>query len=231
MKLTAALLAFLALAGTSSGTHAQHSPLPDEAEVLDKNDCEVGLAYEHQTQRREPTEHERSISLACGIGWRTELALGFSRLRSDGTSSKTIGFEGRTSLPVAGPGKVTWALVYGLEAERAVSGGWHRSEQYAALEAILGLERGWLLEATLGSARDLPSRSSSTPWMLAVEREIANDVEVRAELNGDDHGRPMLGLELRHANLFEDAEISLSAGTRGGRSRERRFGLGISFEF
>jgi hypothetical protein len=143
-----------------------------------------------------------------------------------------IGVEGKTSLRERGIGRIGWQLVYGVDAERPGGAGrWRHTEHFIAVEATLQPVRAWLLEAKLGTTRERIARSDGTLWALAVEHALTETVEARAELAGDDRSRPLLNFGLRYLFWPEHALLTLSHGLRVSPLRERRVGLGITFEF
>lgn len=68
-------------------------------------------------------------------------------------------------------------------------------------------------------------------WTLAVEHAITEAVETLAEVAGDDRRRPQVSVGLRYIVWPEHALVSLSYGASTGPLRERRLGLGVTFEF
>ena len=100
-----------------------------------------------------------------------------------------------------------------------------------ALEGTWRPASAWRVEARVGTARDRLARSDSTTWTLAAERTLGESFEARAELIGDDRSRPWTGVTLRWRIWPEHAVLSLSGGVRAGPLRERRAGLGLTFEF
>jgi len=226
------LLAALACAAACHAAQADRSRLADEDDVIEAGDCELELAFERQNARGAARERETSIQFGCGIGWRTELAATFARKRSDAQREQAIGIEGKTSLRERGSGGVGWSLAYGIGSERdGGRGPWRRGERFVAIEATHQPASAWLVEARLGTARDPVARSDRTLWLLGVEHAITEAVEARAELEGDDRSRPLASMALRWLVWPEHAVVTLAWGAGLGPLRERRLGLGVTFEF
>lgn len=199
--------------------------------MVEAGDCELETLFERHKARNAAAARESSIQLGCGIGWRTELAAGFSRQRSEGARDESISLEAKTLLREGGSAGVAWSLAYGMAAERGVGTDWQRGEHYVAAEAALRPAAGWRIEARLGTARDHAARKDKTLWSLAAEHALTDTTEVRAEFGGDDREPALAGIALRWQFWPERALLTLSGGTRTGPTRERRVGLGVSFEF
>ncbi len=225
------VLAALACAAVCHSAQADRTRQADNADVLERGDCELETKFERRAVRGAAPERESSVRLGCGLGWRTELALESTHQRSEGLRDQAIGAEGKTSLRPPGIGQIGWALSYGAGAQRGGNARWQHSDSFAALEAALKPEEDWQIEARLGSARDHIARSDKTLWALALELAVTDAVEVRVEADGDDRSRPLVSVALRWLFWPEHALLTLSSGTRAGPMRERRFGIGISFEF
>jgi hypothetical protein len=90
-----ALLAALALLTACGATRAERSRLGDEADVVERGDCEVGTAFERRRARGEASQQLSSLQLVCGLGWRTELTINFARQRGDGDRNEAVGLEAR----------------------------------------------------------------------------------------------------------------------------------------
>ncbi len=231
MNLAQRLFACLFCVAACTQAHASRSSVTDPSDVSEAGDCELEAGLERRTSRGEPRQRDTSLRLACGIGWRTELEAAFARQRSVDLRGESFVAEAKTTLRERGDGRTGWALAVGVGAERVAGGRWQQSERFVLLEATRQLGPRWLVELQFGAARDLAARRNATLWALAAEHALSETVELRAELEGDDRGRPQAGVGLRYVLWPELAVLKLSYGTRGGPSRERRTGLGLKFEF
>jgi hypothetical protein len=227
---TRRLLAALACAAACSASHADRSRLDDE-DVAERGDCEIELAAERQTARRAATERETALQLDCGIGWRTELKAALARQRSPGERTDSFDLEARTALFDRAVAGVAWSIAYGASAERSAGGPWRRSAHFLALEGALRPAEAWVVEAEVAWRRDRIDRREAWVWTLGVEHEISDLLEVRAELEDDNRSRPLAGIELRYEFWPDRARLNLSYAARSGPSRERKLGLGVTFEF
>lgn len=226
----ARLFAVLVCAAACQFAHASPSSLGDEADVADAGDCESELVFERISARGEPPQRERALRLACGVGWNTELEVAHARLRSGAARGEAMVLEANTKLRDRAPGRMGWGVALGIGGER-VGGSWRRSEHGIAIEAARQIGEAWLVEAKLGAVRDVLSRRDSTIWALAVEHALHERVELRAELEGDDRGRPLAKLGLRYTLWPDLLQLKLAHGVRGGPQRERATSLGLQVEF
>jgi hypothetical protein len=226
----ARLLAALICVAACQCAHASRSSLSDESDVADAGDCEAELIVERFAARGGPTQRERALRLLCGIGGNTELEAAHARKRSGPTRGEALVFEAKTTLRDRSGGRVGWAVALGIGAER-LGGSWRRSEHGLAVEATQQLGDDWLVEAKLGSVRDALSKRDSTLWTLALEHALHERLELRAEIEGDDRGRPLAKLGLRYTLWPDRVQCKLSHGLRSGQQRERRTSLGLQVEF
>jgi len=224
------LLAALACAVACHASHADRSRLGEE-DVANPGECEVELGVERQTAHRSATERETAAQLDCGIGWRTELTVASARRRSSGERADSFDIEARTGLADRAIGGIAWSLAYGVSAERDARGPWRRSAHFVALEGALRPAGAWVVEARVGWQRERLERREAWGWLLAVEHELSDRFEVRAELDDDSRSQPLAGIESRYEFWPDRARLNLSYAARAGRSHERRLGVGVAFEF
>ena len=224
------LLVWLVLVGACSSCAAA-SRVSDDSDAVEPGDCEIETTFERRRARGAAAERESAVQIACGIGWKTELTATFASRANGAERDRGFGLEGKTSLNESTAGNVGWALVYGVGTERSRAGPWQPADFFLALEGTWRPASAWRVEARVGTARDRLARSDSTTWTLAAERTLGESFEARAELIGDDRSRPWTGVTLRWRIWPEHAVLSLSGGVRAGPLRERRAGLGLTFEF
>lgn len=228
------LLVALLCALACGASHADRSRLDDE-NVARRGDCEVELAMERQTVRQAEghsvAPHAEVVQLSCGVGARTEIVAAYTRERSDGERALAVDLEARSTLFDLGRAGGAWSLSYGASAERSAGTSWRTVAHFVALDAAWRPAEAWVLEARLGWSRDRIEARHTRAWLLAVEHEISDRLEVRAEVADDPHSRPLVGVELRCEFWPDVARLQLSWAARSGASRERRLGVGLAFEF
>lgn len=232
MPIRASRILALICAAACHAAQAERSRLDDGVDVVERGDCEVETTWQRRTTRGEPPERESALGLVCGIGWGSEWAVAFARTHGNGARHDALGFEGKTALRARAGARPGWTLAYGAGAERSAGGGpWRRTEHFIALEATLQPAAGWLAEIKLGTARQRSARRDTTRWSLGLERGLPESIEAVAELAGDDRDRPLASVALRWRIWPEHALLALRYGVKMAPQRERRLGLGVTFEF
>jgi hypothetical protein len=229
MKHARTLAVLLGMA-VCQGAYAVRTSVSDESDVGEAGDCQAELVLERARVRGQPTQRERAVRLACGIGWNTELELAHARERSGADRSESLALEAKTALRDRGEHRVGWAVALAVGSER-IDGAWRRSSHEASVEATRQLSPQWLVEAKLGAARDVLSRRNSTRWALASEHALTERFELRAEIGGDDRRQPLAQLGLRYTLWPEYVQLTASYGARSGSERERIASMGLQIEF
>ena len=221
-------LAALAFALLASSAQAQRSRLGEE-DVAKPGDCELDLAASRQSARGAAAERESALQLDCGIGWRTELVVGVVRRHGGGGRADAIELEARTALFQRGG--VAWSVVYGAAAERRAGASWRGSGHRVGIDAAWRPAEAWVLDGRIVRQRDRIEGRSSWVSSFGLEHELSDRAEARLEIEDESRSRPLLGLELRYEFWPDRARLGLSYAARAGAARERRWGLGVTFEF
>lgn len=231
MSRTCHWIAALACAALCQAAQAGRSSVADDSDVAEAGDCEAETTFERIRPRGEARQREISLRLACGIGWDTEVEATVARQRSGDARGQALTLEAKTTLAERGEGRIGWALALAVGAEKTGGGSWRHSEHSLSLEATYPLGATWLVEAKLGAQRDRLDRRDSVRWAAAVEHALAERVELRAQIEGDDRGRPLTGLAVKVSLWPEHLKLKLAYDTRSGPQAERRTSLGLLFEF
>ena len=230
MSLSRHWIALLLCGLLCNTAQAGRSSVADVSDVAETGDCEAEMSFERIRPRGEAPQRETSLRLACGIGWDTEVEASIARQRGGDARSQALALEAKTALTERGEGRIGWAIALAVGAEKS-NGGWRHSEHSLTLEATYPLGSTWLVEAKLGTARERADRRDSLRWAGAVEHALSERIELRAEVEGDDRGRPLAGLALKYALWQEDLKLKLGHGSRSGPQAERRTSLSLQFEF
>jgi hypothetical protein len=206
----------------------------EDAGVLNRADCEIEGAQLRTTTAGQ-RETETGLVLGCGLGWKSQLGLGFARTRAEGESAKSAQLGGKTGLwrgagDDAAAVTLAWALGYSREAGK----GWLQTEQTANLVATLPADPV-SVHLNLGRTRDRQSRVATTTWGLAVEHEGTKLGPVTwapmLEIFGDDRDSPWLNAALRVTVLPERFFLDLSVGQKLGGDKARLLTAGFKLAF
>lgn len=231
MSRTCHWIAALACAALCQTVQAGRTSVADVSDVADAGDCEAETSFERIRPRGEARQRETSLRLACGIGWDTEVEATVARQRGGDVRGQTLALEAKTTLAERGEGRIGWALALAVGAEKAGGGSWRHSEYALSLEATYSLGATWLIEAKLGAQRERLDRRDSVRWAAAIEHALSERLELRAQIEGDDRGRPLAGLALKVSLWPEDLKLKLAYDKRWGPQAERRMSLSLQLEF
>lgn len=191
----------------------------DDAGVLERGACELEGYGASARQRGAPKLTRWWLQSSCGVGARTQLALGAGVDRGGGARSTGVGLFGKTALTAPSDAGVNVSLAYGASTARATGDRWRYQGGGAALIGTLrsGVST-W--SANLGWNRDAVARQSSTTWALAWERPVATGLDAGVEVFGDDRESPWVGVGLRWAVADGwSLDTSLAQQTNSARTR------------
>jgi hypothetical protein len=231
MSLSRHCIALLLCGLLGNAAQAGRSSVGDASDVAEAGDCEAETSFERIRPRGEVRQREASLRLACGIGWDAEVEASVARQRGGDVRNQTLALEAKTTLAERGEGRIGWALALAVGAEKAGGGSWRHNEHSLTLEATYPLGATWLVEAKLGAQRERLDRRDSLRWAAAVEHAFSDRIEVRAQIEGDDRGRPLTGLAVKVSLWPEDLKLKLAHDVRSGPQAERRTSLSLQFEF
>lgn len=231
MSRTSRRIAALACAALCQAAQADRSSVTDTNDVARAGDCEAETAFERIRPRGEARQRETSLRLACGIGWDTEIEATLARRRGGDARGQALALEAKTMLVERAEGRIGWTLALAVDAEKAAGGAWRHSEHALGLEASYSLAATWLVEAQLGAQRERLDRRDSLRWAAAIEHAFSERIEARAQIEGDDRGRPLAGLAVKYGLWPEHLKLKLAHKRRAGPQAEQRTSLGLQFEF
>ncbi|MFN3566301.1 MAG: hypothetical protein ACK4V1_10015 [Burkholderiaceae bacterium] len=218
-----ALAALPAIAGRPFAT--------EDAGVLAAGECELEAYALRQTPDSAPKESGWWVQPGCGIGHRTQLALGGGRTRVEPERITAAALSGKSWLRELTDEQTGVTLAFAVGGEKTT--GARFEHESTALSAVVSspLGDGLLLHANLGWSRSQAERLNSTTWALALERTGAAGLEVGAEVYGDDRTAPWLGVGARYALRAEKLFVDVSWAVQANSARAKlvTFGLKLAF--
>lgn len=224
----AALL--LSIAAACGVTQAGRPLATEDADVLERGTCEAeGFAARLSTSGL-PAANGVTMQFGCGLGWRSQAALAYSRARSDGTTAHAWALSGKTALVEGAAGSPGLTLAWGLDAQRQAGTSIRHETSFLNLVATRAWAGDWLTHANLGWLRSESASMNTTTWNLAIEKPVGAGVELMAEAYGDDRTRPWLGAGLRWA-LTESFSLDGSWSVQNTSPRTRLWTLGFKLAF
>lgn len=210
--------------------HAGRPLATEDADVLDRGQCEAEGFVARASVSGEPATRGWTLQGSCGIGASTQLALAVSRSRTDCVSGSGLLFGGKTGiLPREGDG-LGLTLAWGLVGEKAPGGSMEHELTYLNLVATRQLSPGWTGHANLGWLRSESANASSTTWNLAIEKSLGNGVDLMGEVYGDDRSDEWLGLGVRWA-ASDKLSLNASWATMNATPRARLWTVGFKYAF
>lgn len=227
-RLNRTLLALLAGAATTA--HAGRPLATEDADFLDAGACEWESFAAHTRTSGEASARGGTTQLGCGVGLRTQVALAYSRARSDGATASGWLLGGKTGLLPREGEQTGLTLAWGLTAAREPGQSMKHELSYLNLVATRSFVEGLTGHANLGWLRSESAHASTTTWNLALEKAVGHGVDLMGEVYGDDRTRPWLGLGLRWA-ASERLSLNASWATQHDTPRQRLATLGFKLAF
>ncbi len=203
----------------------------EDADVLEPHHCEWESFGLRAKAPGLEAAHGGSTQFGCGVGLRSQVALGLSRSRADGDTAHGLALSGKTQiLPRTDDQPLGLTLAWGATWLRSSGGGTHHDATNLTLVATRAWAPGLLTHANLGWVRDVPAAQDTIGWNLAIEKSLDHGVDVMAEVFDDDRQRhPWLGTGLRWT-FREDLSVNASLAQQTS-TRERQVTLGFKWAF
>lgn len=226
-RLTLLAAAALTLAGTA---HAGRPLATEDADVLGHGQCEAEGFYSHLKPSGVDAVKGWTLQGACGVGTHTQVAIAYSRARSGGETAHGLLLGGKTGIIARAGDGVGLTLAWGLAGEKGTGSSFEHELTYMNLVATRELASSWTAHANLGWARSERADANSTTWNLAIEKALANGVDLTGEVYGDDRSDEWLGLGARWA-ASDRLSLNASWATQNESPRVRLWTIGFKLAF
>jgi len=225
-------LGVLLLGAAMFGPAQAGRPLTTEdAPVQAQGECQVDSFWGRLISQTDGATRTLSTQLTCGVGLRTQLALGYSDSRPEREGTRSVLVAGKTSLTEPREDSAGLSIAYGAPAERTAGSPTRMGDAFVTLACTLPLTAKLLTHANLGWTGSHDNRSNTTRWALALESAVRDNLSLVAETFADDHDRkPWLVAGLSQ-KLGENISINASYGgqTRGAGRRTSTLGFIVGF--
>lgn len=194
--------------------------------MVDPGSCEVEAFVSRVTARDTPRETGWWLQPGCGIGLRTQLALGGGRTRAVGSSIPSLALLGKTFLRELKDDRFGVTVAYQLVGQETSTRSLEHdlTDVKAVLTAPLG---GPLLHTNLGWTRSRLEQLDSTTWALAVEVPVTPRFDLGVESHGDDRTAAWLGFGARYAVVADRFFVDLSYALQTSSARARLLTVGV----
>lgn len=226
-KTLALAAALFALAGTA---HAGRPLATEDADVLGRSQCEAEGYHARLSANGTPDTSGWTLQGACGIGANTQVALAYSRARSDGVAGEGLLLGGKTGIITRAGEGLGLTLAWGLTGAKVGGGSFEHELTYLNLAATREIAPGWTGHANLGWLRSESADANSTTWNLAIEKSLGNGVDLMGEVYGDDRSDEWLGLGVRWA-ASDKLSLNASYATQNDSPRVRLWTIGFKYAF
>lgn len=152
----------------------------EDADVLGARSCEL-----EASAARAGAARANSAQLGCGVGLRSQLAVGHARESSAGTPARETAVSGKTSLWQSDDAGFGLALAWTRSARHQAD---EPSERSSSVNLVASgpLADHLTVDANLRWGRSHADRQNRTAWNLAATLPLDARVDAVAELYGDD---------------------------------------------
>lgn len=172
-------LAAACLLAATATTWADAPLVSETADVIPDRACQVEVATARARASGQPALSGQDVLGSCGVQGVHQLALGYTRERSDGLTAQAMRAFVKTNFVAPEAGKTGFGLRYGFDISRAPGERW-RTEGLEVLGALTReIAPSLLFHANLGHAWSRSARQGTTLWSLGVE--TAADTTVAAD--------------------------------------------------
>ena len=203
----------------------------EDAAVKVKGECESDSYAGHVTAPGDRGIRARLTQVSCGIGLRTEMALGYSDLRDGGDTKRSLLVAGKTALTDARDDGGGLSLAYGAPAVHEAGAGTHLGDVYATLAGSIPVAARFMLHGNLGWTGSHGNSPNTTRWAAALEYAGGVGLHLGAEAFADDHDhRPWLQIDASQ-KVGERMSLNASIGRQLQGSGARAVTLGVVFPF
>jgi hypothetical protein len=158
----------LLAAVTAAPVFAARPFVTDDADVIQRGDCEVELVYARQHAHSMQSEGSSSAQLACGVGLKTELSLAGLRIQRGPDDWPAAAVGGKTALRPVADGGLGLAMSYLLLGEKQPASEFKQTRASVSLVATESLGR-LLVHGNIGYAHDRIEHAAAAIWALALE--------------------------------------------------------------
>ena len=226
----AACLSAAVFIALPAAVHAGQPLATDDADAKARGACEWETSATGEASADGSRNRAWTSTVGCGIGWDTELGVGFGHTRGDGATQRLWSLSGKTGLRTRTDTEPGIALAWTVLADQ--SPGVPPKAHGALLSGVLSqpVTGGWTLHANLGASHDRADKRTRLAWAMAVERAVSEQVDVTAETFGVGSDDPWGALGLRWtANAQVTAGLAASRDFSPARTRTLALTVTVAF--
>ena len=214
----------------ASTAHAGRPFVTEDAGLLDRGACEWESTLAHATERAAQAGNAWSNQVGCGVGGRTQMALGTTHARSAGVGSNDLTLGGKVGLVDGGDAHASVALAGGSTWVRAPGAAQRWDNAAATLVVSVPLHARWTGHANLGVLHLRDDRDTLGTWALALEHALKEQLAVGVETFGPGRGKPWIGAGVRW-QVAPAVTLYASVARQAGTARARTVTAGLKLAF
>ena len=203
----------------------------EDAGVLGFGECEIEASFTVSNENGANEERGWWLQPGCGIGLRTQIAIGGGRVSQNDESSSQYSLVGKTWLKELTEDATGIAIAYG--GGQTKQPGYDFLYDNAMITGVVSIPvHSSLVHLNLGWARSRLDNNNDTVWGIAWEKPNAfGPVDIGIESFGADSGAPWVQAGIRW-NVIEDRfSLDASAGVQTGGAKGQAFSIGAKFGF
>jgi hypothetical protein len=213
------------LGSAASAVYAARPMNTDDARIVDAKACQL----ETWTKKTRGGAEHWALP-ACNFTGNLEVTLGGVRGRDDGMRNSATVFQGKTLFKPLETGGWSWGLVFGeLRRSRTHAAAGLSSERYAYIPASFSFrENRFILHTNLGWLHEKIGHRDRMSWGVGSETRLVESTWIIAETFGQNQGKPLFQIGLRHWLIPDHVQIDATYGNRfDGVAGERWFSIGL----
>jgi hypothetical protein len=222
---------FLALAaglGMAASAVADRPLVSETADVIDSGACQIESALSRSRASGSDAVRLFGATFSCGIGLKTQLALGAERERAGSERATGLLLGGKTTLVAPESDRTGYGVAYTLTGGKSAGSSLRFEELSLSGLITRELRDGLLGHANLGWKRARVGSRNTTVWSLGME--TAADFTIAADVFGDDRGRPAVSLGMGTV-LTPGLSVNLAVAQQFETPRVRQTSVGLKVAF
>ena len=202
----------------------------EDADILDKADCEWEGAYARQKANRSPAVNGWETQLGCGVGLSTQVALAYGEARAANLKSRGVALLGKTGLIERKDDGIGLTVAWTIGGVKDPGNEFKHDFTQLNLVATQEVLTGVTWHANLGWLRNQIDHKNFATWNLAGEYAVGGGVDVVGEFYGEEHSKPWWGIGTRW-QATETLSVNTGFGMQSERPRIREWTVGFKYAF
>lgn len=202
----------------------------EDADILDKADCEWEGTYARQTAHRSPSTNGWDTKISCGIGLSTQVALAYGEAHSAGLRVRGTALEGKTGLIERKDDGIGLTVAWAFGGVKEPGKEFKHDYTQVYLVATQEIVKDVTWHANLGWMRNQLEHRNVATWNLAGEYALGHGVDLVGEFYGEEHSKPWWGVGTRW-QATESLSLNTGFGMQSENPRIRQWTVGFKYAF